>query len=85
MKLYLYLLVMAGVTYLIRMLPLAFFRRKITSPFMSAADLVLVTNPSILYTINVIIRMSEKKVHYKYQIPVLSFSILVRFVRFRIH
>ena len=34
MKLYLYLLVMAGVTYLIRMLPLAFFCKKITSPFL---------------------------------------------------
>ena len=34
MKLYPYLLVMALVTYLIRMLPLAFFRRKITSPFL---------------------------------------------------
>ena len=34
MKLYLYLLVMAVVTYLIRMLPLAFFRKKITSPFL---------------------------------------------------
>lgn len=34
MKLYLYLLVMAGVTYLIRMLPLAFFRKKITGPFL---------------------------------------------------
>ena len=34
MKFYPYLLVMALVTYLIRMLPLAFFRRKITSPFL---------------------------------------------------
>ena len=34
MKLYLYLLVMAAVTYLIRMLPLAFFRKRITSPFL---------------------------------------------------
>ena len=34
MKLYMYLLVMAGVTYLIRMLPLAFFRKKISSPFL---------------------------------------------------
>ena len=34
MKLYLYLLVMAVVTYLIRMLPLAFFRKKITNPFL---------------------------------------------------
>ena len=34
MKLYLYLLVMAGVTYLIRMLPLAFFRKRITNPFL---------------------------------------------------
>ena len=32
-KLYLYLLVMAGVTYLIRMLPFTLFRRKITSRF----------------------------------------------------
>ncbi len=29
----LYILVMAGVTYLIRMIPLAFFRRRITSRF----------------------------------------------------
>ena len=34
MKLYPYLLVMALVTYLIRMLPLAFFRKRITSPFL---------------------------------------------------
>lgn len=34
MKLYPYLLIMALVTYLIRMLPLAFFRKKITSPFL---------------------------------------------------
>ena len=34
MKLYPYLLVMVIVTYLIRMLPLAFFRKKITSPFL---------------------------------------------------
>ena len=33
MRLYLYLLIMAGVTYLIRMQPLAFFRKKIESPF----------------------------------------------------
>ena len=34
MKLYPYLLVMALVTYLIRRRPLAFFRRKITNPFL---------------------------------------------------
>ena len=34
MKLYPYLLVMALVTYLIRMLPLAFFRKRITNPFL---------------------------------------------------
>ncbi len=34
MKLYPYLFVMAVVTYLIRMLPLAFFRKKITNPFL---------------------------------------------------
>ena len=33
-RLYLYLAVMAGVTYLIRMLPFALFRRKITSRFL---------------------------------------------------
>ena len=32
-NIYLYILVMAGVTYLIRMLPLALSRREITSPF----------------------------------------------------
>lgn len=30
---YLYILVMAGVTYLIRMLPLVLFKMEITSPF----------------------------------------------------
>lgn len=33
MQLFGYILVMAGVTYLVRMLPLALFRRKIESPF----------------------------------------------------
>ncbi len=33
LKICLYILVMAGVTYLIRMLPLAFFRRKVRSRF----------------------------------------------------
>ena len=36
-SLYLYLLVMAGVTYLIRMLPFTLFRRKITSRFVLSA------------------------------------------------
>ena len=34
---YLYILVMAGVTYLIRMLPLVLFKREITSPECSAS------------------------------------------------
>ena len=33
---YLYILVMAGVTYLIRMLPLVLFKREITSPFVKS-------------------------------------------------
>ncbi len=33
MKTFLYILVMAGVTYLIRMIPFTLFRKKITSPF----------------------------------------------------
>lgn len=32
-KLYLYILVMAGTTYLVRMLPLVFFKKEITSPY----------------------------------------------------
>ena len=31
-NIYIYILVMAGVTYLIRMLPLALFKKEITSP-----------------------------------------------------
>lgn len=36
-KLLLYIAVMAGVTYLVRMLPFVIFRRKITSPFIKSA------------------------------------------------
>jgi branched-subunit amino acid transport protein len=36
MKLLLYIAVMAGVTYLVRMLPFVIFRRKITSPFIKS-------------------------------------------------
>ena len=56
MKLYPYLLVMALVTYLIRMLPLAFFRRKITNPFllgvlhyMPYAVLSVMTVPAVFF------------------------------------
>lgn len=52
---YLYILVMAGVTYLIRMLPLALSRREITSPFIRSflyyvpyACLAAMTFPAIL-------------------------------------
>lgn len=54
---YLYILVMAGVTYLIRMLPLALFRREITSPFVKSflyyvpyACLAAMTFPAILFS-----------------------------------
>lgn len=58
MKTYLaYLAVMAGVTYLIRMLPLTFFRRKITSRFIRSflyyvpyAVLGAMTFPAIIYS-----------------------------------
>ena len=33
---YIYILVMAGVTYLIRMLPLVLFKKEITSPFIKS-------------------------------------------------
>lgn len=53
---YPYLLVMAGVTYLIRMLPLTVFRREIRSPFLRSflyyvpyAVLGAMTRPDIFY------------------------------------
>ena len=52
---YIYILVMAGVTYLIRMLPLALFKKEITSPFVKSflyyvpyACLAAMTFPAIL-------------------------------------
>ncbi len=54
-NIYLYILVMAGVTYLIRMLPLVLFRKEITSPFVKSflfyvpyACLAAMTFPAIL-------------------------------------
>lgn len=51
-----YLLVMAGVTYLIRMIPLVFIRKKITNPFVLSflyyipyAVLSAMTFPAILF------------------------------------
>ena len=52
---YIYILVMAGVTYLIRMLPLVLFMKEITSPFIKSflyyvpyACLAAMTFPAIL-------------------------------------
>ena len=52
---FLYLLVMAGVTYLIRMLPLVLIKREITNPFVKSflyyvpyASLATMTFPAIL-------------------------------------
>lgn len=52
---YVYILVMAGVTYLIRMLPLVLFKKEITSPFFKSflyyvpyACLAAMTFPAIL-------------------------------------
>lgn len=52
---YLYILVMAGVTYLIRMLPLVLFKKEITSPYVKSflyyvpyACLAAMTFPAIL-------------------------------------
>lgn len=54
-KIYIYILVMAGVTYLIRMLPLVLFKKEITSPFIKSflyyvpyACLAAMTFPAIL-------------------------------------
>ena len=54
-NIYVYILVMAGVTYLIRMLPLVLFKKEITSPFVKSflyyvpyACLAAMTFPAIL-------------------------------------
>lgn len=54
-NIYLYILVMAGVTYLIRMLPMALSRKEITSPFIKSflyyvpyACLAAMTFPAVL-------------------------------------
>lgn len=54
-NIYLYILVMAGTTYLIRMLPLTLFRKEITNPFLKSflayvpyATLAAMTFPAIL-------------------------------------
>lgn len=56
-NLYLYIAVMAGVTYLIRVIPLALVKREITSPFVKSflfyvpyAVLAAMTFPAILYS-----------------------------------
>ena len=57
MSIVIYILVMAGVTYLIRMIPFTFFRKKIKSPFfrnflyyIPYAVLSAMTIPSIFYS-----------------------------------
>lgn len=61
-KIYIYILVMAVTTYLIRMLPLALFKKEITSPFIKSflfyvpfACLAAMTFPSILTSTSSII------------------------------
>ena len=57
MSLFIYIGVMAGVTYLIRMLPFTLFRKEITSPFIKSllyylpyAVLSAMTGPAIFYS-----------------------------------
>ena len=57
MSIAVYIIVMAGVTYLIRMVPFTLFRRKITSPFFRSfmhyipyAVLSAMTIPAIFYS-----------------------------------
>jgi len=57
LRFFLYLLVMAGVTYLVRMIPLVFFRKKIESRFIRSflyyipyAVLSVMTVPAIFYS-----------------------------------
>lgn len=56
LEFFLYLLVMAGVTYLVRMIPLVFFRKKIKSRFVRSflyyvpyTVLAIMTVPAIFY------------------------------------
>lgn len=56
-NLYVYIFIMAGVTYLIRVAPLALVQREITSPFIKSflfyvpyATLAAMTFPAILYS-----------------------------------
>ena len=56
-NIYIYILVMAGVTYLIRMLPLALAKKEITNPFVKSflfyvpyACLAAMTFPDIFYS-----------------------------------
>ena len=58
-NIYIYILVMAGVTYLIRMLPLALSRKEITSPFIKSflyyvpyVTLAVMTFPAIMEATN---------------------------------
>ena len=59
MRTFIYILVMAGVTYLIRVIPFTLFRRKIKSPFFRSffhyipyAVLTAMTVPAIFYSTN---------------------------------
>lgn len=59
---YIYIVVMAGVTYLIRMIPLVFFRKEIKNRFVRSflayvpcACLTAMTFPAILYATNTIL------------------------------
>lgn len=59
MSIAIYIIVMAGVTYLIRMVPFTLFRKKITSPFFRSfmhyipyAVLSAMTIPAIFYSTN---------------------------------
>lgn len=49
---YLYILVMAGVTYLIRMLPLVLFKREITSPLCKILSVLCAICMSCCYDIS---------------------------------
>lgn len=62
---YLYILVMAGVTYLIRVIPLALTKKEITNPFIKSflfyvpyACLAAMTFPAILYATSSVISCS---------------------------
>ena len=78
MSIAIYIAVMAGVTYLIRVIPFAFFRKQITSKFLNSllyyipyAVLSAMTFPAIFYTITASIGTAIALVLAYFDLPLI--------------